>query len=170
MKRWHLTKSERGKIRRMTLAGKRQSVIARKLGIGRDTVSMWQVRMNLPTKLVTPEGKIMELFQKGMGGYAIAKKLRVSANRVWATAKKFGYVNARCAPTPPENIRKFSEAVRRREDYIIRLARKYGVAICKAKQVAKEILRTARFRPGLSKPALSSDFPQKHFYEKVGNR
>jgi hypothetical protein len=58
----------------------------------------------------------------------------VPANQLYAVAHRHnlhrkdnvGY------PTPPENESRFVEAVKNREDYSIRLARKYKVGICKA--------------------------------------
>jgi hypothetical protein len=88
-----------------------------------------------------------------------------NAQSVYAVAHKNGFrpKDAVGYPTPPENERAFIEALKRREDYAIRLARKYGVGICKANRLAHEILGTYRFRPGVAKPPLSSNFPQKHF-------
>jgi len=40
------------------------------------------------------------------------------------------------------------------------------VGFCAARRIAHEVLATPRFRPGVSKPALSSDFPQRHFDPK----
>jgi hypothetical protein len=61
------------------------------------------------------------------------------------------------------NIPAFIQALKRGDDYIKRLAEKYGLGICYAKKLAHEVKATLQFRPGLSKPPLSSDFPQRHF-------
>src|SRR5260370_30334791 len=167
--RWHLSDAERREIRRLTIAGVRQSEIARRLRIGRDSVSKAQRAMGLPTRLVIPEQKIMELFRRGWGGYRISKHLHVPANQVYAVAHKNNFRRADGAgyPTPKENERCFIEAVKNRDNYIKHLAKKCGVGICKAHRLAREVLATPRFRPGASKPALSSDFPQRHFDPKM---
>jgi hypothetical protein len=165
VKRWHLTAKEIRQIRKFTLQRVPQATIARIMCIGRDTVGKWQVRMGLPTRAPVPEKKILELFEKGWGGYRIAKHLHVAVSAVYKVAHKNSFHRADGAgyPTPAENEARFIAAVRNREDYIIRLARKYKIGICKAQRLAREILATPRFRPGLSQPALSSDFPQRHF-------
>jgi hypothetical protein len=172
MKRWHLTTKEKAQIKKLTLARVPQSTIGRILGVGRDTVSKWQVRMGLPTVPPVPEDKILKLFLKGMSGQKIHEKLRVPANRVWAVYKKYGlqpllHPDGTGARTPKGNIPAFTAAIKNRENYINHLAKKYGVGICKAKQLAREVLATPRFRPGASKPVLSSDFPQRHFDVKL---
>jgi hypothetical protein len=165
--RWHVTAEEKLEIRRLTLAGVRQSEISRRLNIGRDTVSKWQVRMGLPTHLVWPERKIVRLFKRGWGGYRISRHLRVPVNQVYAIAHRHGINNGH-AKTPVENERRFIEALKRREDYVVRLARKYKVAFCRANRIAHQILACSQFRPGASKPPLSSNFPQRHHRKSLG--
>jgi hypothetical protein len=160
-KRWHLTAEEIEQIRKLTLQGMRQGKIAKLLHLGRDTVGQWQVRMGLPTVPPIPEEEILKLFKLKWGGYRIAKHLHVPRNQVYAIAHEHG-LTLGWSKTPPENEARFIEALKRGENYRIRLARKYGVAICRAREIAKQVLKTERFRPGLSKPPLSSDFPQRH--------
>ena len=71
-------------------------------------------------------------------------------------------------PSNPESEARLVEAIKRRDDYAIRLARKHGVGKVKTNRLAHEILETRQFRPGLSKPVLSSTFPQKHYDPKMG--
>lgn len=162
--RWHVTDSEKEAIRGMTLSGIRQSVIARTLKLTAPTVSKVQRSFNLPTHLVIPEEKIMELFRAGWAGYKISKHLHVPANQVFAVAHKNGFHRKDKAGyrTPQENIDRFCEAIRNHEDYILTLAKKYGVGICKAGRLARQVLDCPEFRPGACKPPLSSNFPQKH--------
>jgi hypothetical protein len=163
--RWHLTAKEIKQIRKLTLQRVPQGTIASVMSVGRATVSKWQLRLGLPTRVPVPEAKIMELFEKGWGGYRISKHLHVPVNQVYGVAHRNNFHRKDGAgyPTPLENEMRFAAAVRKREDYIIRLARKYKIGICKAQRLAREILDTPRFRPGASKPVLSSDFPQRHF-------
>jgi hypothetical protein len=86
--RGRVTDAEKTEIRRLTLQGMRQSVIARTLKIGAPSVSKAQRAMNLPTHIVIPEEKIMKLFRAGWAGYKISKFLVVPANQVFATAHK----------------------------------------------------------------------------------
>ena len=160
--RWHLSDGEKKKIARLTRARVPQSTIARNLHIGRDTVSKWQRKMGLPTVPPVPEKQILKLLRKGYGQHRIHKMLRVSQPKVHAVMVKHGIRNGH-ATTPKENEDRFIAAVQRREDYIVRLAEKYQVAMCRAQRLAHQVLATPRFRPGASKPALSSDFPQRHF-------
>jgi hypothetical protein len=168
--RWHLTAKEKREIARRTRARERQSEIARAMHLTAPTVGKAQREMGLPTRLVVPEKKILELFEKGWGGYRISRHLHVPVNQVYAVAHRNHFHRADGAgyPTPAENEARFIAAVRNREDYIIRLARKYEIGICKAQRLAREILATPRFRPGLSQPALSSDFPQRHYDVALG--
>jgi DNA-binding CsgD family transcriptional regulator len=167
--RWHLTAAERGRIRRLTLQRVPQSTIGRILGIGRSTVSKWQARMGLPTRVPIPEKKILQLFAKGWGGYKIAKRLHIAVSAVYKVAHKNNFHREDNAgyPTPPENEKRLIEALQRRENYAKRLAKKYGVGLVKANRLAHEVLACPEFRPGLSKPVLSSNFPQKHFDVKL---
>jgi hypothetical protein len=133
------------------------------------TVSKAQRAMGLPTRLPIPEKKIMELFAKGWGGYKISKHLHVAVSAVFKVAHKNNFHREDNAgyPTPPENEARFIAAVKNRENYVTHLAEKYSIGICKAQRLARQVLATPRFRPGASKPPLSSDFPQRHFATKL---
>jgi hypothetical protein len=170
--RGHVTAAERDEIRRLTLQGTRQSVIARTLHITAPTVSKVQRSMGLPTHIVIPEKEIMKLFQQGWAGYKISKHLHIPANQVFAVAHKnnFHRPDKLGYKTPLENERKFIEALKRREGYIRTLARRYGMGLCRARTIAHEVLGTVEFRPGASKPPLSSAYPQKHFPVKMGGK
>jgi hypothetical protein len=157
--RWHVTDAEKAEIRRLTKAGMRQSEIARRLGITAPSVSKAQRANGLPTKLIWPETKIVSLFKRGWGGYRIAKHLHVPVNQVYSIAHAH-HINNGWAKTPEENEARFIEALKRGDDYVKRLAIKYMVAFCRANRIAHEVLKTIEFRPGLSKPPLSSNFPQ----------
>jgi hypothetical protein len=168
--RWHISSAEKAEIRRLTLLGTRQSVIARTLKIGAPSVSKAQIAMNLPTHIVIPEKAIMELFRAGWAGYEISKHLQVPANQVFAVAHKNNFIRPdKAGWHPPEaNVRRFIEAINSREGYIRTLAKKYGVGFVRARRIAHEVLGTVEFRPGASKPPLSSTYPQKHYDAKVG--
>jgi hypothetical protein len=168
--RGHVTVQEKAAIRRMTLRGVRQSIIARKLKITPPTVSKVQRSFNLPTRLVVPEARIMELFRKGWGGYRIHHFLKVPVNQIYAVAHRNNFKRADGVgyPTPPENEARFIDALKRREDYAKRLAHKYKIGLCKANRLAHEILGCPEFRPGLSKPVLSSNFPQNNYAKRHG--
>jgi DNA-binding CsgD family transcriptional regulator len=168
--RWHLSETEKKEIARLTRAGIRQSEIARIMHLGAPTVSKAQREMGLPTRVPIPEEKIMELFRRGWGGVRIAKHLKIAVSAVYKVAHKNKFRRADNVgyPTPPENLARFIEALKRREDYAKRLAKKYKVGLVKANRLAHEILACPEFRPGLSKPALSSNFPQKHYDPKIG--
>jgi transposase-like protein len=170
-RRWDPTATEKRKIRERTLARDPQATIARSLHIDLKTLNRWQVWMRLPTRVPIPEKNIMLLFNKGWGGYRIAKHLHVAVSAVYKVAHQNNFRRADNVgyPTPKENEAAFIEAVKRREDYIVRLAEKYKIGICKAQRLAREVLATPRFRPGASKPVLSSDFPQKHFDPRMGD-
>ena len=172
--RWTVSSQEREQIRELTLRHTSQTVIARTLGIAAACVSQTQRAMNLPTRLAKPpipEDAIMKLFREGWGGYRIAKHLRVPVNQVYRIAHKnnFRRPDAVGYPTNPQAEAQLIEALKRRDDYAIRLARKYKVGICKTKRLAHEVLETREFRPGACKPALSSAYPQK-FFDKVGGQ
>src|SRR4029077_15411806 len=108
---WHVTEKERKAIRRMTLKGIRQSVIARTLKITAPSVSKAQRAMGLPTRLIVPEEKIMELFRKGWGGYKIHRVLRIPTNQIYRIAHLHGFRRPDGAgyPTKPENEARFIE-------------------------------------------------------------
>jgi hypothetical protein len=163
--RWHLTRKEKDQIRRLTLRGVRQSVIARKLGITAPSVSKAQRAMGLNTRLIVPEERIMELFRAGWGGLRIHNHLKVPVNQIYACAHRNSFRRADGVgyPTPRGDVAGFIEALKRRDDYIENLAGKYGLAFHSAKKIAHEVLGTIQFAPGTSKPPLSSNFPQKHF-------
>lgn len=163
MRRGHLTTKEKSAIRRLTKRGLRQSAISRKLGITAESVSRAQKSMGLPTRPVWPEVLIMLLFREEWGGYRIAKHLKVPVNVVYAVAKKHKFKRSDSAgcSIPKGNLAGFKEAVRRGDDYIRPLCGKYGVGICQGYKIAREVRGVPRFRPGVSTPPLSSDFPSK---------
>jgi hypothetical protein len=167
--RGNLTRAEREAIRGMTLSGIRQSVIARELKLTAPTVSKAQRAMGLPTRLVIPEEEILRLFREGWGGHRISKHLHVPANQVYAVAHKnnFRRTDGVGYPTPKGDVPAFIEALKRRDGYIKQLARKFGVGFCQAQKIAHEVLGTLQFRPGVAKPPLSSNFPQRHFQKRV---
>lgn len=167
--RWHVTADERKQIRRLTRAGMRQATIARIVGLTAPSVSKVQRILGLPTRVPTPEQEIVKLFANGWSGLKISKYLRCPANRVWAVRKKHGITRADGAGTqePKGNIPGFVEALKRREDYIKTLAKKFGLGKCKANRIAHVVLATQEFRPGRCKPPLSSNFPQKHFTPRI---
>lgn len=163
--RWHLTPKEKRRIRRLTLAGVRQSEIARRLKITAPSISKAQRAMGLATHLPIPEKRIMRLFRFGWGGYRIAKHLRIAVSAVYKVAHQnnFHRVDNAGYPTPAENEARFIEALKHREGYIKTLARCYGIGLVKAQRLAHTVLECPEFRPGLSKPPLSSNFPQRYF-------
>ncbi len=168
--RWHLSDAEKAKIRELTLAGVRQSEISRALGITAPSVSKAQRAMGLRTRLAWPEKKILRLFKRGWGGIRISKVLHVPANQVYRIAhdNHFRRADGIGYPEPHGDVAGFIQALKKRQGYIRSLAKAYGVGFCQAREIAHEVLATVRFRPGASKPALSSDFPQRHFDVKSG--
>lgn len=164
MKRGHLTSGEKRKIRRLTLAGWRQSKIARHLRITAPSVSKTQRAMGLPTIVPIDESEVERLFKAGCGGYQIAKHLRVSVPRIYEVLHRRGLRrDGRGSEYAGADVVGFIAAVKNRSDYINRLAEKFHIGICKAQRIAREVLNCPEFRPGLSKPPLSSNFPQKYF-------
>lgn len=164
MKRWHLTPEEREQIRALTHERVRQSEISRRLGIWRGTVSKVQLEMGLPTVPPVPEAEIVALFHQGWAGYKIAKHLKVPANRVWEVMHKYGIHRAdgTGCPTPKGDIEGFTQALKNRQGHIKPLGVRFGLGFCKANDIAHEVLETERFRPGPSKPPLSSNYPQRN--------
>jgi hypothetical protein len=163
--RWHLTPEEKARIRRLTFERVSQAKIARIMNLGAPTVSKAQRAMHLPTRVPIPRTEIMQLFEKGWGGYRIAKHLGVAVSAVYKVAHQNNFRRPDNVgyPTPPGNELRLIEAIQRREDYATHLAKKYKVGICKTQRLARATLACPEFRPGACKPPLSSNFPQKHF-------
>jgi hypothetical protein len=170
MIRWHVTSQERQRIKRLTLARVPQATIARIIGLTAPSVAKCQRAMGLPTKVPTPEKQIVELFEKGWAGYRISKKLRCPANQVYAVAQKYG-LNRRPDgagnPKPKGDIAGFVQAVMEKRNYINHLRKQFGLGVCQANRLAHEVLGCLEFRPGASKPPLSSNFPQRNFDARV---
>jgi hypothetical protein len=156
--RWHVTPKEKEEIRRLTIAGVRQAVIARRLKITAPSVSKVQRAMGLPTHLVIPEQEIMRLFREGWGGYRIAKHLKVCAHCVYAVMHKNGFRRADGAGSGYADADEagFIEAVKNHSDYANNLAPKFRIGICKGQRLARETLGVTRLLPGRSSPPLSS--------------
>jgi len=171
--RWHLTDEEKRQIKKLTRAKIRQSEISKLLRVGRDTVAKWQMRMGLPTRspLPAPEEKIMRLFERGLGGYTIAKRLHIPAYRVFKVAHKNNFHRKHNTgfADPEANVEGFIAAVKRRDDHIVNLAEKFNIGKVKANKIAHEVLKTLRFRSGRSKPPLSSNFPQRAWGPRVAS-
>jgi hypothetical protein len=168
MKR-HLTNEEKKQIRALTHTGTPQATIARRLNMDLRTLNRWQVWMRLSARPPIPEEKIMALFQKGWGGYRIARHLKIAVSAVYKIAHKNNFRRADGIgyPEPHGNVAAFIEAIKARQGYIKVLAKKYGVGFCAARRIAHEALGCPEFRPGACKPPLSSNFPQKHFDHKL---
>lgn len=164
-KRWHLTKREKERIRRLTRAGMRQSEIARKLHIGADTISVWQRRLGLPTVPPLPETEILRLLRQGKGQNRIHRILRVSQPKVHAVMVANG-IHRSDQQTVKGDIEGFIEAIKNREGHIRALRKRFGLGYEQAHKLAHRVLRTKRFRPGAVKSVLSSDWPQKHHRKK----
>jgi hypothetical protein len=115
----------------------------------------------------------MRLLQKGLGLHPVARKLGIPMYRVRRVAKKNHWRRAEGntgLADPEANVPGFIEAVKNREDHVRNLAHKFCIGEVRAYKIAHELLKTIRFRPGRSKPALSSAFPQKHFGPRVSRK
>jgi hypothetical protein len=160
MKRWHLTDAEKAEIRRLTRARVRQSEIAPRLGITAPSVSKAQRKMGLPTKLPTPEAKIVALFNKGVPGLEISKRLHCPANRVWAVRRKHGIRrNRERGRRAKRDIAGFCEAIKRREGHVRPLARRFGSSDGTAYAIAHSVVGRGKFKGGPATPPMSSVFP-----------
>jgi hypothetical protein len=159
-----LTAQDRARIKQLHEAGLLQVEIARAIGRHCDSVRKVLQEMGLPTQrpaTPVPEDKICELWHQGFGVPRIHEALHVSHRKVMATLKKLGLHRDR--PKLKGDVAGFIAALREKPDYITRLAKKFGLRESRAQIIAREVLATLQFRPGPSKPPLSSDFPQKHF-------
>lgn len=164
--RWHLTPREKTRIRRLTREGRRQSEIARIMGIGRDTISKWQVNMGLPTIPPVPEEEIVRLLRDGVGQNRIHKMLGVSQPIVHRIMVKHGIVH-KGGRLSPELREKVVAAIREGENYLNHLADRFGIAPQTIQRIAHEVRGVPRFKGGRVKPPLSSDFPQRYFPQGI---
>ncbi len=167
MRRCHVTDDEKRKIVKLCKKGLSAAVVARRMGLARSTVSKIRKAAGLPSWPPVPEEKIVALLRAGLGQHRVHKILNVSQPKVHALMVKHGIQNGH-ATTPKENEERFVAALKRREGYIRTLAKRYRVALCRARRLAHEVLGTVQFRPGASKPPLSSNFPQKSHEKKIG--
>lgn len=164
--RWHLTPREKRRIRELTLAGVRQSEIARVMRVGRDTVAKWQVKMALPTVPPVPEEDIVRLLRDGIGQNKIHNMLGVSQPKVHEVMVKHGIVH-KGGRLSPELREKVIAAIREGENYLNHLADRFGIAPQTIQRIAHQIRRVPRFKGGRVKPPLSSDFPQRYFPQGI---
>jgi DNA-binding transcriptional ArsR family regulator len=162
----------RAKVLELHRAGLSAKQIARKLGVTYSAVHKHLSAAGVsrhqhgPQRKPVDEQRVVELFRQGFGGYTIAKMLHAPANQVFEMRKKYGIPyskDGRGNPQPKGDIAGFLKDLERRAGYIAPLAKKHGLGICKANQLAHEYLGCIEFRPGASTPPLSSNFPMKEF-------
>lgn len=174
--RGHLTNREKRQITKLALRGEQSSAIARKLGIGRDTIIHFRQRAGLPhgwPKLTTGQkDAITVLSSIGVPHRTIAAKLKLKFHHVRMVAIERALLRpdgTRYGVTwkPRGDIAGFTEAIKAREDRIRNLQQKFNLGVEKANQLAHEILDTREFRPGPAQPPLSSNFPQRHHRSEI---
>lgn len=158
-------------LKTMTADGKTREEIGKRLGVKPATVYVWQKRFGIARKergpIVTPitpelEAEVVGLLRKGNGLMSVHKATGISMPRITRIRDKYR-IAPRIQKTPKANEQRFIAALKRREGYIRTLAKKYGVAFCRAKRLAHTTLGKGRFCPGATKPPLSSQYPQKWF-------
>jgi hypothetical protein len=169
--RAHLTPSEKRAITRLALQGVQSAAIARKLKIGRDTIVHFRQGAGLPhgwPKLTNGQKDAVTVLScLGVPHKTIAAKLHLKFHhvRIVAIERKLLRPDGTLygtKQTPRGNIPGFVDAIKAREDRIRVLREKFGLGIEKANRLAHAVLDTREFRPGLSRPVLSSVYPQKH--------
>jgi transposase len=164
----HLTRSEKRNIAALTREGVKQIEIARRFGCGVDTVRAAQKASGIGRwVMLTPEveREAVALLRLGHGQYRVAQMCRVSQKKIHKLLAKYRIVHKAGDPglklKKPEVYRQLVDAVRKREDFVIRLAEKYGVSPCTVSRIAHENLGDGKFLPKW--PPLESYIPQKWF-------
>lgn len=168
-------------IRALTEQGLHQSEIARITGTSRGTVHRRQKALGLtlqrpgmrcPELTEAQETEVLALLRSGTGTKRIADRLGIRESSVRGIVKRNHF---RHKPGQPGCRYKLSEAkrktilteIREHRDFARRIAWKHHVAYKIVLALAHEELRCERFRAGHGQPALSSNFPQKHYDHKL---
>ncbi|HXC33934.1 MAG TPA: helix-turn-helix domain-containing protein [Verrucomicrobiae bacterium] len=155
-----LSEKQKRKIVALARRGWKQGAIARELGLHPQTVAKTQRAAGLPTRPYPPDVLILELFQEGWSGGRIAKYLRTSVSHTYAVAHRHHFQHVR---TIKGDVLGFVEAVKKREGYILHLARKFGLGLFHARRLARAVLGVEMFRRGGTAPPLTAydEFPAR---------
>jgi transposase-like protein len=147
-----LGQEEKDKILARFREGAKQRDVAREFH--RDVETLREIRKAAGIRLfpvVTPEleAKVVAAFRQGHGRHTVSKMFGVSTPKVAAIAKKHGLKHAKGDPglvrRDPALHKEIVAAVKRRQDFIIRLAEKYGVAPSTVSRIAHQALGEGRF-------------------------
>jgi transposase-like protein len=148
--RW-LTTEEKEKILARLREGATQREVAREFG--RHVGTIRDVRKAAGMRLfpvVTPEleAKVVAAFRQGHGRRTTSQMCGVSERKVAAIAKKHGLKHATGDPglarSNPALHQEIVTAVKRREDFVVHLADKYGVAPSTVSRIVHQILGEGR--------------------------
>jgi transposase-like protein len=166
-----LTKKERKKIAACIIAGDKQVEVAREFGICVETVREVQREFGVSRwRELTPEieEEILQLLRENIGLHRAVKMSRVPESAVRAIMREHGITHdaaGRRALTA-EKRAQIAAAVRRREDYCVRLAEKFHVSRAVVQKIAHQVWGEGRFNSSVWPPMLSV-FPQRHFDPKL---
>jgi transposase-like protein len=148
--RW-LTQVEKEKILARFREGATQKEVAREFG--RNVCTVRQLRKAAGVRLfpvVTPEleAKVVAAFRQGHGRRTTALMTGVSEKKVAAIAKKHGLKHEAGDPglmrSNPDLHKEIVAAVKRREDFVVRLATKYKVAPSTVSRIAHQLFGKGR--------------------------
>jgi len=161
-----LTKKERKKIAARIVAGDKQVEVAREFGIRAETVREVGREFGISRwRELTPaiEKEILELLRKEVGIHRVVKTSRVPESKVRAIMREHGIVHESGGRAlPPEKRVQIAEAVRRRQDYCVRLAEKFNVSRAAVQKIAHQVWGEGRFN-GSAWPPMLAVFPQRNF-------
>ena len=159
--RWHLTFTERRRIKTLTLQGVHQIAIARALKLNRNTVRLAQRKMNVPTKPPIPVEQIVSLLRANVARRDVAKRLKVSLQAVRRIGKQY---HTRQRRDPYKKKLALVEAdIRARRGSGLAIAHAHQFPYRRALRMAHQIWGPGKFIGGATEPPLLSYFPQGNF-------
>ncbi len=147
-----------------------QNDIAKFFGCCGDTVRSVQRAAGLrlfPEMTSELENKIVEALRQGKGQNSVSKAFHVSTRKVHLLMVKHAIVRGPGNPGLPPDVRaKIVEAVAKRENFCVRIAKKVGVHPTTVQKIAHELLGEG---PLLNHawPPLQSPFPQREVREQI---
>lgn len=163
--RWHLTFTERRRIKTLTLRGVHQIAIARALKLNVNTVRLAQRKMGLPTKPPIPVEQIVSLLRANVARRDVARRLKVSLQAVRRIGKQ--YHTRQMRDPYKKKIARVEADIRAKRGSGLAIARAHQFPYRRALRMAHQIWGPGKFIGGATEPPLLSYFPQKKFDARV---
>ncbi|MGB2624306.1 MAG: helix-turn-helix domain-containing protein [Candidatus Acidiferrum sp.] len=159
-----ITETQKNQLIAWTRKRVSQTEIATRLTCSVETIRKWQ-KILCPDFQYRPpvsdsqRAQILELRKQGLSSAPIAARTGINARAVQKILREEGLAIKARRPLSPETRAAVDQAIRNREDFLCRIAKRYGVSIATVRRRKIKILGKARLKS--TWPPLQSVYSQQ---------